>query len=354
MSKFSKLLPYQQQDVIRGIMLDGLTFVQIEDMYGVPPDEILEIVNAKAVKPYNEQFSKEHQNQEAVHKKTIFGWVKKSLVVSAICFFAVVFIQSVLGGFNTQVMSDSILYITHPLSKVLDLGIAIAFIVFAKYTFFPILATFINERVNTVSLKETFLNASPDSKLRFLAMIVLSLCLLVGLVFSAGAQTNRECIIQTAEKEVGTLEIGGNNRGQRIDFYRSICLGRTVKNYSDPWCGYFVGYVYNTCKVKHYAKFAPRARDWFTNPSLIVYKKNFKTGIGKEPKSGDLVGYRFTGGEIGHIEILVEWGKDYIITIGGNTSNSNTVYRDTNSRDGVRKKKRSISSVYAVANHIDL
>lgn len=357
MSKFSKLLPYQQQDVIRGIMLDGLTFVQIEDMYGVPPDEILEIVNNKAVKPYNEQFSKEHQNQEAVHKKTIFGWIRWALVTSAACFLGVVLVQSFLGGFESQIVTDSIAYITQPLAKVMNLGIAISFIVLALYLFFPILATFINERVNTTSLKETFLDASSDAKLSFLKGIVLALCILVGLVFSAKAQSPRECLLKTAYNEVGVVETGGNNRGKRIDEYRSVSLGKTVKGYADPWCGYFASFVYKTCNIAYKAVFSPRARDWFTDRKLYVYQKNFKGSvINKKPQPGDVVGYKFNAGNIGHIEILVEWNeeKGYFLAIGGNTSNKNSVYRDADKNDGVRLKKRDISMAYVVANHIDL
>lgn len=357
MSQFKKLTPFLQSEILNGLLLNDLSYSEIQQKYGVTPEEIAEHINNKAVQPYNDMYSKEKETQEVIHKKTIFGWIRWALITSAACFFGVVLIQSFLGGFESQIVTDSIAYITQPLAKVMNLGIAISFIVLALYLFFPILATFINERVNTTSLKETFLDASSDAKLSFLKGIVLALCILVGLVFSAKAQSPRECIIQTAYKEVGVVEKGGNNRGKRIDEYRSVSLGKTVRGYADPWCGYFASFVYKTCNIAYKAVFSPRARDWFADRKLYVYQKNFKGSvIRKKPQPGDVVGYKFNAGNIGHIEILVEWNeeKGYFLAIGGNTSNKNSVYRDADQNDGVRLKKRDIGLAYVVANHIDL
>lgn len=358
MAQFNKLLPYQQKDVLQGLLLDGLTYEQVEKIYGVTPDEIIGIINAKAVKPYKEQYTKEHENQDVLHKRTMWTWIKNGLYVAAGSYLFVVLIQSFLGGFESQILTDSIAYITQPAAKIVNLGIAVSFIVFALYQFFPILSTFINEKVNTTSLKETFLLAKPESKLHFLSMIVLALCLLVGLVFSAKGQTNktRECVVQTAYKEIGVVETGGNNKGARIDNYRSVALGKTVKNYADAWCAYFIAYVYKSCRIPYKVSFSPRARCWFENNSTIVWRRNFQYGIVKpKPQKGDLIGYMFKAGNIGHIEMLYEWHEDegYFLSIGGNTSNSNSVLRDANTSDGVRLKKRSISAAYIIANHID-
>lgn len=358
MTKFNKLTPFLQSEIVKGLLLEELTYEQIQQQYGVEPQDLHQYVKSKAIQPYNEQYRTENENQEAVHKKTVFGWVKWCLVVSAVLYVAIVLIQSFLGGFESQIVSDSIAFVTQPFSKGMNLGIAMAFIVLALYLFFPILATFINEKVNTVSLKDTFIAAKPESKLSFLGIIILSLCLLTGLVFSAKAQTSpqlRECIISTAYKEVGVIEQGGNNKGKRIDEYRSVSLGKTIRGYSDAWCGYFVSFVYKTCQVPHSVRFSPRARDWFDDPKRIVWRKNFQYGVIKpKPQKGDLIGYKFTAGNIGHIEILYEWGEDYFISIGGNTSASGSLLRDANTgSDGVRLKKRKTSTAFVVANHID-
>lgn len=357
MKNFKQLKIHEQKEIINSLLSDGLTYEEIAEKYEVEPSKVAELIDQKAVIPYNVLYPAEHTNQDTLHKKTIWGWVRGSLIISGICFLAVVLIQSFLGGFESQIISDSIAYVTQPLAKVMNLGIAISFIVLALYLFFPILATFINEKVNTVSLKDTFLSATPDSKLKFLVGVLIALCILVGQVFNAKAQSPRECILKTAYNEIGVVEKGGNNRGKRIDEYRSIALGRTVKNYADPWCGYFASFVYKSCQIAYKAAYSPRARDWFADRKLYVYQKNFKGSVIKrKPQAGDVIGYKFTAGNIGHIEILVEWNEEagYFLAIGGNTSNKNSVYRDADSKDGVRLKKRSLDLAYVVANHIDL
>lgn len=356
MSTFKNLTAFLQKEIINALLVDGIPYDEIHKKYGVKPEELVNALKERGIKPYHEMYAEEHQNQDELHKKTIWGWVRGSLIISAVCFLAVVLIQSFLGGFESQIITDSIAYITQPLAKVMNLGIAISFIVLALYLFFPILATFINEKVNTVSLKDTFLAASPDSKLKFLVGVLIALCILVGQVFNAKAQSPRECILKTAYNEIGVVEKGGNNKGKRIDEYRSVALGKTVRNYADPWCGYFASFVYKSCQIAYKAAFSPRARDWFVDRKLYVYQKNFKGSIIKrKPQAGDVVGYKFAAGNIGHIEILVEWNEEagYFLAIGGNTSNKNSVYRDADLNDGVRLKKRDITMAYVVANHID-
>lgn len=355
MPNFNKLKIHEQKELINSLLFDGLTYEDIKDKYGIEPQELAELINSRAVQPYNESYNQKVIEDEQTHKKTLFGWVGKGLGIGLVFYLLIVIIQSALGGFESQITTDSIAYITQPFAKVVNLTVASSFIVLALYLFFPILAVFINEKVNTVSLKQTFLDSKPESKLNFLGIIVMALCLLVGLVFSAkGQTTKRDCIIATAQKEVGILETGGNNRGQRIDYYRSICTGRTIKNGSDAWCGYFAGSVFVNCGMKPKVNFMPRARDWFNDPKTIVWRKNYQYSvIKKKPQKGDLIGYKFRAGNIGHVEILVSWHDDYFIAIGGNTSASNTVYRDADKLDGVRLKKRSTETAYIIANHID-
>lgn len=355
MKAFDKLPTWEQKEVLNGLFFDGLSYEQIQSKYGVSPLELSQIVETRAVNPYNLIYSQKHENDEETHAKTVWGWIRNSTIVGALCYLFVVVLQSALGGFESQITTDSIAYITQPVSKIVNLSVGVAFIVFILYKLFPILATFINEKVNTVSLKDTFLKASAESKLDFLAKIVLALCLLVGLVFSAKAQeTKRDCIIRTATAEIGTTEKGGNNRGERIDQYRSVVLNKTVKGYSDPWCGYFASYIFKTCNVNTSVKFSPRARDWFQDSKKIVWRKNFQYSVIKrKPQKGDVIGYVFRSGAIGHIEILDEWHDDYFYSIGGNTSTAKNVYRDADKSDGVWRKKRPVEMAYIIANHID-
>lgn len=354
--QLQKLNIFQQKKIIESIIFDGATFQEIEEQYGVKPSDIAELINDKAVNPYNEIYLPKNQQDEEIHKKTVLSWVKTPIIVSVVCYLVVVLLQSILGGFESQIVTDSVAYITKPLAKIVNLGLAAGFIVMALHIFFPILSVFINDKVNTVYLKDEFIKAKPEGKLYFLGIIVMALCMLVGLVFSADAQTKpRECIVTTAYKELGTLEIGGNNRGARIDEYRSVSLGRKIKNYSDAWCAYFVSYCFKSCNIPYTGvNFSPRARDWFADSKKIVWRRNFQYGVIKrKPQAGDLIGYKFRSGTIGHIEVLYEWHDNYFLAIGGNTSNSNTVYRDNNTSDGVRLKKRLTNTAAIIANHID-
>lgn len=358
MTKFNQLTPYLQKEILDDVLLHNLPVSEIEEKYGVAHEDIADMLKTRVVNPFNEFYNPDRLNQDRTHKRTILNWVKGFLAASGISYLLVVLLQSFLGGFESQIVTDSIAYITQPLAKIVNLGLALSFIILCLYLLFPILAVFINEKVNTVSLKDTFLKSPPQSKLNFLAIIVLALCLLTGLVFSAKGQTNpRACLIETAYSEVGVLETGGNNKGARIDQYRSVSLSKNVKGYSDPWCAYFVSFVYRTCKIPYKVTYSPRAREWFQDSKKIVWRRNFQYSvIAKKPRPGDLIGYMFNSGTIGHIEVLYDWKPEsgYFVAIGGNTSNSGSVLRDANSQDGVRLKKRKIETAYIIANHVDI
>jgi hypothetical protein len=354
MQTFDKLEIWQQKEILNGLFFDGLSFDQISKKYNIEALELKNIIDKKALNPYHAQFAERHQDDEETHKKTIWTWIKNSAMVGFVCYLFVVLLQSSLGGFESQITTDSIAYITQPVSKIVNLSLGIGFIVFCLYQFFPILATLINEKVNTISLKSVFMEAPAEAKLKFLSQIVLALCLLVGLVFSAKAQENkRECILKTATAEIGTIENGVNNKGHKIDIYRSVVLNKTVKGYNDPWCAYFIAYIFKICGVNT-PNYSPRARDWFQDSKRIVWRRNFQYSVIKQkPQPGDLIGYVFRSGTIGHIEILDEWHDDYFYSIGGNTSTAKNVYRDADKNDGVWRKKRPVEMAYIIANHVD-
>lgn len=293
----------------------------------------------------------EHE-QKAVHFKTVLAWIRNTAIAAVVVLLTIVVLQVALGGFEGQIVTDSLAYITQPLALVLYSLIGLGALISVLYFMFPILTTFINEKVNTVSLSTEFLKASPESKLDFLAKIVLALSILIGLTFTAAK--GQTCIVQTAKAEIGTLEEKGvNNYGQRIDVYRSAVYNKKVSKMQDPWCGYFVGYVLKTCGVEtKHVTFLGRARDYFKTENKIVFRKNFKYGVIKPTiKGGYLVGYMFNSGTIGHVGIVEtwNWNTNEFTAIEGNTSNLNTVYRDANKRDGVRLKRRKIASAYIIS-----
>lgn len=300
------------------------------------------------------ELSKDEHDQQREHRKIVFRWFKNTGIAIVLTFSAIFLIQSFLGGFESQIITDSFAYITQPLALVLFVLIGVSSLIMVLYLFFPILVTFINEKVNTVSLSTEFLNSSSEAKLNFLAKIVLAISILIGLSFNAAKGQNYNCVAANAKKEVGVLEEKGiNNYGKRIDYYRSICLNKTVSGKTDAWCGYFVGAMLKNCNINtSHVNFLGRARDYFADASKIVYRKNFKYGVIKPTiHRGYLVGYMFKSGAIGHIGIIESWRWDTnnFDAIEGNTSNLNSVYRDANRLDGVRLKRRSINTAYIVS-----
>ena len=152
------------------------------------------------------------------------------------------------------------------------------------------------------------------------------------------------------------MEIKGHNDHPRIDQYASLVLDKKIKN-SQPWCGYFVGFVLLEAglhdKIKA-VKTKGRAQEWFNDKRKIVWKNGQEVRINRPPQTGDLVGYKFRSGRISHIGIIIEWDdtKSYFISIEGNTSWRNAIDRDAGVNDGVRLKKRSKDSAYIVADWI--
>ena len=120
-----------------------------------------------------------------------------------------------------------------------------------------------------------------------------------------------------AVKYVGTREVG-QNRGPVYDLF--------IKPYGygpgTLYCGLFCHHVFEVAAVKHGVKGAALAANWATPSTVIVWKFNRSVG-GRVPLAGDLALYRFGGGRINHIEIIIIWPLDspYCWVVGGNTSN---------------------------------
>lgn len=167
--------------------------------------------------------------------------------------------------------------------------------------------------------------------------------------------TVRNKIVDLALRNTGVCEVG-TNRGKIIDKYRSIALDKKIVGYTDPWCAYFIAYIYKSSGIdtKQIFKkgYVSRAADWFQSPSNYVYKKGIGYLSKKKPQKGDLVGYKFSSGRISHIGILIEWNQveGYALVVEGNTTPRNSVTRDENHNDCVRLKKRPISLIYIVTN----
>lgn len=173
-----------------------------------------------------------------------------------------------------------------------------------------------------------------------------------------GDSSLRAKIVNLALTNTGICEVPVN-RGKQIDKFRSIALDRKISGATDPWCAYFIGYVFKSygLKTKQLVGngYISRASDWFKNKDKIIFQKGIGYRSRRRPKAGDVVGYKFTSGRISHIGILVEWNEidGYALVVEGNTTPRNSVTRDENKNDCVRLKKRPISMIYIVSNVLE-
>lgn len=153
-------------------------------------------------------------------------------------------------------------------------------------------------------------------------------------------------LIEIALAEVGTIEVGGNNVGQRIAEYQAATW---LEPAAWPWCAAF------TCWV---------LREWLKDPEVLAALKNTvnpnlkpnqwrckdasafgwikwakKNGLqilteNDLAKAGDFVVFDFS-----HIGIVIEdQHTGYIKTVEGNTNGDGA--RDSESGDGVWVKTR--------------
>ena len=113
------------------------------------------------------------------------------------------------------------------------------------------------------------------------------------------------------------------------------------------YCGLFAHHVFVTAQVPHHVNGPSLAANWALPARVTVWRRNRPVGL-RVPLAGDLALFRFGGGRINHIEIIVNWPPNeiYCWVIGGNTSNPN------GPGEGVYLKKR-LKSEMTVVSRID-
>jgi hypothetical protein len=139
---------------------------------------------------------------------------------------------------------------------------------------------------------------------------------------------------------VGVTEEGGNNKGRVVTMYLS-----NAKIYTPaPWCGAFVKWVLDACGVEH----------WITawSPSGTarnrIYDRRTPDKNVTKPESMDVFTLYYPSlKRIGHVGFIDEWGDKWVTTVEGNTNDSGS--RDSNTGDGVLKRKRLKSTIYQVS-----
>jgi hypothetical protein len=150
-----------------------------------------------------------------------------------------------------------------------------------------------------------------------------------------------ECIVCTAEKEIGVRENGTNNDGVRIrEYLRAVNVHKPA-----PFCAAFVAWVLNQCGIPH------SINAW--SPSATAKNRIYDRRKPNEnritPEGGDVGTLYYPSlKRIGHVLIITKWGDKWVETIEGNTTEAGT--RETRSgNDGVFKRKRLKSTIYQVS-----
>lgn len=134
--------------------------------------------------------------------------------------------------------------------------------------------------------------------------------------------------LAAAEKLVGIMESGGNNRGKAVE--KIIREGGGLPG--QAWCGWFMAVVYKRAGSK--------AVNWRWG-AVRLYVPMSGISRTRDPKPGDLVRFNFS-----HIGMFVkDNGDGTITTIEGNTGKSGDVSDSKTGGDGTYRKKRSKSLV---------
>ena len=145
------------------------------------------------------------------------------------------------------------------------------------------------------------------------------------------ARPLRAKALDEAEKLLGVVEQGGNNRGPEVA--RIIRANGGIVG--EPWCGDFVAYCYRRA-----------GSNAVTRAWASVYFLGVVSGLRNttDPRPGDVVRFNFD-----HTGLFVRHVRPGVIeTIEGNTGKRGAVSDSKTGGDGVYRKERP---VYQVANY---
>lgn len=130
-----------------------------------------------------------------------------------------------------------------------------------------------------------------------------------------------------AEKLIGVMEQGGNNRGAEVE--KIIREGGGLAG--QAWCGWFAAAVYKRA--------GSRSVDWKWGAVRLL---SLASGVRRtsNPQPGDLVRFTFD-----HVGLFVRDRGAFIETIEGNTGATGAVSDSKTGGDGVYRKRRPKSQV---------
>ncbi len=170
-------------------------------------------------------------------------------------------------------------------------------------------------------------------------------------IWSAVTKAKLRAVRFEAKRWVGTIETGGDNRGQIVEMFQKAVDG--VAN-REPWCMSFCQYcvkMVDALMDDRYDRTLRHKRDLFPSEHCMTtyYKSRVELRIDK-PVEGCFILWRYytkdgEKTEKGHVEIVTNLIDDqYVETVGGNTSSTGIVREG----DGVFIKKRDFTDQYGM------
>lgn len=155
----------------------------------------------------------------------------------------------------------------------------------------------------------------------------------------------REKVVAVGRALLGTTEKTGRNDGPQIDrILESVGLEKT----GAPYCAAFNRYCYDTAGLRGFGPRSALAAVWVREPTWT------RLGGGKSPLPGDTWGIYFPSKKrVAHTGLVEKWGPTFVLTIEGNTSPDAAAGSEADRNgDGIWRKRRLVSQIYAVRNWI--
>ena len=184
------------------------------------------------------------------------------------------------------------------------------------------------------------------AKTRFLFGFIFSLILFFGgFKYSLANQpvtlTLQSKVQKTYTQFIGVREATGQNDGVWVERF----LAYTKLKKGNPWCAAFVCYTLGINGIENpKSGYSPTL---FPTKNLI-YKTGWKDS--KQPQITDVFGIYFINKKrIAHVGFIDEWkaSSNYTLTVEGNTNEAGS-----REGDGVYRKRRLKSQIYAISRYI--
>lgn len=138
-------------------------------------------------------------------------------------------------------------------------------------------------------------------------------------------------VLDIAAKEIGVHEMGGNNRGARVEEYQRAAGGRP----GEPWCAAFVSWAFikATEAMGVPNPMAPRLG------ALSVWTHAPEACRSKTPTIGSIFVIDHGAGK-GHVGLVESVTSDHVVTVEGNTNGDGG-----REGDGVMRRIRRYSDI---------